>query len=143
MNDPHGRNDRILSIFVENGAPEEILYQSKPHIGTDILAEVVQNMRKYIISRGGEVRFHSKVTDLVITREEGGGKLSALKVYGNKETESNTEVLEAEIPGGTRPAAAPEVIHLEAAETTILVIQVIFPMEPSTAAMETMAARVS
>ena len=97
MNDPHGRNDRILSIFVENGAPEEILYQSKPHIGTDILAEVVQNMRKYIISRGGEVRFHSKVTDLVITREEGGGKLSALKVYGNKETESNTEVLEAEI----------------------------------------------
>lgn len=97
VNDPHGRNDRVLSIFVENGAPEEILYQSKPHIGTDILAETVRNMRKYIISRGGEVRFHSKVTDLVITREEGGGKLSALKVYGNKETESNTEVLEAEI----------------------------------------------
>ena len=60
-----------------------------------------------------------------------------------EEIRPEAEVLEAEIPGGTRPAAAPEVIHLEAAETTILVIQVIFPMEPSTAAMETMAARVS
>ncbi|GFI42988.1 hypothetical protein IMSAGC018_00652 [Lachnospiraceae bacterium] len=80
VKDPHGRNDRVLKIFVENGAPTEILYQNKPHIGTDILIKVVQNMRKYILSHGGEVRFHSQVTDLVITQEEGMKHVSGLKV---------------------------------------------------------------
>lgn len=44
------------------GAPESILYDAKPHIGTDILAKVVKNIREAIISMGGEVRFHTKVT---------------------------------------------------------------------------------
>ncbi len=80
VNDPMGRNERVLEIFVENGAPKDILYQNKPHIGTDILVKVVQNMREFIISHGGEVRFHSQVTDVVITQEDGLEKLSALKV---------------------------------------------------------------
>ncbi len=80
VNDPDGRNTRVLEIFVENGAPQEILYQSKPHIGTDILSHVVKNMREYIISHGGEVRFHSQVTDLLIAEEEGNRRLSALRV---------------------------------------------------------------
>ena len=46
------------------GAPEEILYQQKPHIGTDILIGVVESMRNRIIELGGEFRFHSKVTDI-------------------------------------------------------------------------------
>ena len=60
VNDKFGRNTEVLRIFVENGAPEHILYESKPHIGTDVLAKVVVNMRNAIISMGGEVRFHKK-----------------------------------------------------------------------------------
>lgn len=85
VHDPSGRNERVLEIFVENGAPEEILYQNKPHIGTDILAKVVQNMRKFIISHGGEVRFHSQVTDLVITEDKGVRKLTGLKIKKENE----------------------------------------------------------
>jgi uncharacterized FAD-dependent dehydrogenase len=56
----------ILEEFIQAGAPKEILYRSKPHIGTDLLKSTVKNIRQQIISYGGEVRFRSKVTDLVI-----------------------------------------------------------------------------
>lgn len=91
VNDPKGRNQRVLEIFVENGAPKEILYQNKPHIGTDILAKVVRNMRKYIVSHKGEVRFHSQVTDFVVTQEEGFKKLSALKIRRHLKLDVRTE----------------------------------------------------
>src|SRR6187431_1057085 len=52
--------------FIRAGAPEEILYVSKPHIGTFRLTGVVSRMREEIISLGGEVRFESKVTDVLI-----------------------------------------------------------------------------
>jgi len=57
---------KILEEFVLAGAPEEILYSYKPHIGTDILKNVVKNIRQDIISLGGQVRFQSKVTDIII-----------------------------------------------------------------------------
>ena len=57
---------QILADFVEAGAPEEIKYLHKPHIGTDILRKVVKNIRKKIISLGGQVRFNSQVTDIII-----------------------------------------------------------------------------
>lgn len=63
VKDPLGRNRKVLEIFVENGAPEEILYLNKPHIGTDILIHVVRNMRNKIIAWGGEVHFHSQLVD--------------------------------------------------------------------------------
>lgn len=66
VKDKYLRNRKVLEIFVEAGAPEEILYLNKPHIGTDILKTVVQNIRKAIIAAGGEVRFQSKVTDFLI-----------------------------------------------------------------------------
>lgn len=66
------RIGKVLNIFVEEGAPKEILYQSKPHIGTDILKVIVKNMRNRIIELGGEVRFCSKVTDILV--EEGCAK---------------------------------------------------------------------
>ena len=55
----------ILRTFYEHGAPESILYDAKPHIGTDILINVVQSIRKTVIANGGEVRFNSKLTGLV------------------------------------------------------------------------------
>ncbi len=54
----------VLEEFVTAGAPEEILYSGKPHIGTDILKDVVRNIRNTIIHLGGEVRFCSKVTGI-------------------------------------------------------------------------------
>lgn len=57
VKDPSGRGRRVLDTFVRFGAPEEILYLQKPHIGTDRLGEVVRAMRKEIISLGGEVWF--------------------------------------------------------------------------------------
>ncbi|MBZ9689411.1 FAD-dependent oxidoreductase [Clostridium estertheticum] len=60
------RCDYILEEFVKAGAPEEILYMGKPHIGTDILKSVVKNIRETIISLGGEVRFNSKLEDIKI-----------------------------------------------------------------------------
>ena len=53
-------------IFVEAGAPEEILYQQKPHLGTDTLINIVKNIRSFIEQAGGEIRFSSKMTDLKI-----------------------------------------------------------------------------
>ena len=54
----------ILEQFVKAGAAEEILFDAKPHIGTDVLLEVVQNIRQRIISLGGEVLFNTQVTGI-------------------------------------------------------------------------------
>lgn len=64
VKDKDGRGHEVMKIFVEMGASEEILYQQKPHLGTDVLIDIVRNMRKQIIAWGGEVRFSSKVTDI-------------------------------------------------------------------------------
>jgi len=64
VKDKYGRNKKVLEIFVENGAPKNILYDAKPHIGTDILKAVIKNMRNHIIKWGGEVYFESCVTNL-------------------------------------------------------------------------------
>ena len=66
MKDKNYRMKKVFEIFVENGAPEEIMYEAKPHIGTDILRKVIINMRNKIISMGGEFRYNSMVTDLII-----------------------------------------------------------------------------
>jgi len=69
VKDSSGRNRKVLELFVEAGAPKEILYQNKPHLGTDRLIDIVTHMRQEIAYLGGEVRFLSQVTDLKI--EEG------------------------------------------------------------------------
>ena len=58
---------KVLTEFAENGAPEEILYLSKPHIGTDMLKTTVKNIRNKIISLGGEVMFETKLTSLKVS----------------------------------------------------------------------------
>lgn len=60
------RGKKVFEIFVENGAPEEIMYLSHPHIGTDILRKVIVNIRNKIISMGGEFLFGTKLTDILI-----------------------------------------------------------------------------
>ena len=65
VKDPKGRMREVLRIFVESGAPKEILYEAKPHIGTDILIHVIENLRRQIIAWGGEVRFDTQVTALL------------------------------------------------------------------------------
>ena len=60
----HGR--KVLTEFVKAGAPEEILYVSKPHIGTFRLVSMVENMRETIESLGGEIRFSQRVEDVLI-----------------------------------------------------------------------------
>lgn len=69
VKDPSRRNALVLELFSEFGADPAILYQNKPHIGTDVLSEIVKNMRQEIIRLGGEVRFGCQVTDIVA---EGG-----------------------------------------------------------------------
>lgn len=59
VKDPTGRGRKVLKTFVEYGAPSEILYLHKPHIGTDLLGDVVRNIRNRIIELGGEVRFET------------------------------------------------------------------------------------
>ena len=66
----------ILEQFVAAGAREDILYNAKPHVGTDVLLTVVQNLRKRIISLGGEVRFNTQVTGLCTEN----GRLTGLKI---------------------------------------------------------------
>ena len=57
---------KVLEEFVRFGAPKEIMYVAKPHIGTDYLVNIVRNMREYIISKGGTFLFDTKVTDFNI-----------------------------------------------------------------------------
>lgn len=64
VKDPSGRIKKVLELFVLYGAPEEILYLNKPHIGTDQLRTVIVNMRKQMQQWGAEFRFSTKVTDL-------------------------------------------------------------------------------
>lgn len=61
---------KVLEEFVRFGAPKQILYLSKPHIGTDHLIHIIKNMREYIIAKGGTFLFHTKVIDLEISRQK-------------------------------------------------------------------------
>ena len=63
VKDTFGRNRFVLETFVKFGAPEQILYENKPHIGTDILARVIQNMRRAMEEAGAEFRFCTCLTD--------------------------------------------------------------------------------
>ncbi len=60
------RCHKVLEEMVKHGAPEEILYKNKPHVGTDILRKVVKNIREEIIALGGQFLFETQLTDLVI-----------------------------------------------------------------------------
>ncbi len=75
INDP--LCNEVLKIFAENGAPQEILQMAKPHIGTDILKEVVKNIRMEIERLGGSVRFFNKLEDICFDT-----RLKKIKING-------------------------------------------------------------
>ncbi len=65
VKDPTGRNAFVLDTFIHFGAPEQIRFDAKPHIGTDILANVILDMRRYLEENGCEFLFETCMTDLV------------------------------------------------------------------------------
>ncbi len=65
-----GDINRILQLFVKFGAPENILYDAHPHIGTNKLPQIISAMRALIIDCGGEVLFEKKVTDFIINQDK-------------------------------------------------------------------------
>lgn len=67
IKDKRGR--KVLEELILAGAPPEIIYSQKPHVGTDRLRSVVRNLRQRIVALGGEVRWHAQVTDLVTTEQ--------------------------------------------------------------------------
>lgn len=71
---------KVLETFVSAGAKNDILYKHKPHIGTDVLRNVVIHLRQRMIEHGGEIRFESQVTDLLL--EEGG--LEGVEINGRE-----------------------------------------------------------
>lgn len=89
VKDQQNRSKKVFDIFIENGAPEEIKYLNHPHIGTDILRTVVKNIRNKIISLGGEFRYHTCLTDLIIKNN----KLQGIKVNNTSIIPCNILVL--------------------------------------------------
>ncbi len=79
----------VFKSFVDFGAPEDILYDAKPHIGTDVLKTVVVNLRKRVEELGGEVRFRSKLTGI----ETECGRLTAALVNENERIECSKIIL--------------------------------------------------
>lgn len=80
VKDRDGKGAYVLDLFARMGAPEEIRYINKPHIGTDNLRAMVRNLREEILRLGGEVRFETRLTDLEIA----DGRLTGIVVNGSE-----------------------------------------------------------
>ena len=92
IKDPRFLGRKVMSEFVKAGAPAEIMYVSKPHVGTFRLVGVVEKMREEIIALGGEVRFQHRVVDVSIE----SGQVRGIKVFdvvNARETEIRTDHL--------------------------------------------------
>ncbi len=89
VKDEFNRGRHAFEIFVENGAPSEIMYDFKPHIGTDKLREVIKNMREKTISMGGEIRFNTCLTDIIIDNN----KVSKIEVNDSEFIDCDALVL--------------------------------------------------
>lgn len=76
IKDPDGRIRFVLKEFIRAGADPAILYDHKPHIGTDVLVNIVRNIREEIIHLGGEVRFNSTLTGIAALENGGGYSLA-------------------------------------------------------------------
>ena len=89
IKDPQYRGRKVLTEFVKAGAPAEILYVSKPHIGTFKLVTMVENMRAEIEALGGEIRFRSRVEEIEIDQ----GQVHGLKLAGGEHIAASHVVL--------------------------------------------------
>ena len=94
IKDPQHLGRKVLTEFVEAGAPEEILYVAKPHIGTFRLVQMVESMRAKIEAMGGEYRFGTKVVDFVIeTGRDGQRRMRGVVTEGGETIETDHVVL--------------------------------------------------
>ncbi|WP_263262893.1 NAD(P)/FAD-dependent oxidoreductase [Pseudomonas sp. RIT-PI-S] len=89
IRDPQHHGRKVLEEFVKAGAPEEILYVNKPHIGTFRLTGMVENIRQEIITLGGEIRFESRVTDLLIE----DGRVHGVELASGEQLQARQVVL--------------------------------------------------
>lgn len=84
-----GDINKVLQIFVEHGATEDILVDARPHIGTNKLPQIITAIRERILSAGGEVRFDQKVTDLLIDFE----KIKGVVINGEEKLMADAVIL--------------------------------------------------
>ena len=84
---------KVLREFVKAGAPEEILYLSKPHVGTFRLVTMVEKIREEIISLGGEFRFDSRVTSIDIDDDHGQKQVRGVELANGEHIESDHVIL--------------------------------------------------
>lgn len=93
IKDTNGIIRHVLYTFVKFGASSEILYDNKPHIGTDVLSEVIINLRKYLIESGCEIYFNNQVDDFIIDNSATNSrKIKAIKVQ-DKTIETDVVIL--------------------------------------------------
>lgn len=90
INSPYCK--KVLEEFVNFGAPSQILYLTKPHIGTDNLVNIIKNMREYIISKGGQFLFNTKFIDFEIANNS-VSNISVLHLDSNLIETINTNIL--------------------------------------------------
>ncbi|MDR0219778.1 MAG: FAD-dependent oxidoreductase, partial [Lachnospiraceae bacterium] len=115
IKDREGWKKAVLSVLVDCGAPAEIIYEQKPHLGTDVLAKVVAALRERIIEMGGEVRFQQKVTGIVLDGDKitgviinDGEEIAASQVVlaiGHSARDTFTMLHEANVPLEVKPFA--------------------------------------
>ena len=87
VKDKMNRGRKVFETFISCGAPEEIIYDYKPHIGTDILRKVIKNLRKKIIEMGGEFCYNSCFTNIVIQNE----RITQIEI--NNQEKIDTDIL--------------------------------------------------
>jgi len=73
--------NKVLDTFIRFGAPEEIGYVSKPHLGTDVLCKIVRNIRNHVLEQGGEIHYRSKMTDILLA----DNAVTGVVINGEKE----------------------------------------------------------
>ncbi|MCA0200133.1 MAG: NAD(P)/FAD-dependent oxidoreductase [Proteobacteria bacterium] len=94
IKDPEHRGRKVLTEFVKAGAPDEILYVSKPHIGTFRLVSMVENMRATMIERGADIRFQSKVESIEIeTASDGTRQVRGVTLQSGEQIRTDHVVL--------------------------------------------------
>lgn len=93
ISDPRHLTRKVLTEFVKAGAPEEILFVSKPHIGTFRLVSMVEKMRADIVALGGDIRFGQQVTDVHIERRGDAAQLRGLTLASGEQLAADHVVL--------------------------------------------------
>jgi len=93
ISDPRHLTRKVLAEFIKSGAPEEIAFVAKPHIGTFRLVSMVEKMRAEIVALGGEIRFEQRVVDLLIDGRDDARQVRGLTLASGEQLRSDHVVL--------------------------------------------------